>query len=107
MELLDVSDQLPALMRMPGLQRWRVKVIKLWMATVRASGMTLPPMYHLAGCSCRVLTDQKTVRKRDVKHVIMQDMRHGWLASWQEAQEVSLEPAVPITCRDAKLTDLL
>jgi hypothetical protein len=43
----------------------------------------------------------------DVKHVVVQDMRHGWLASWQEAQEVSLEAAVPITCRDSKLTGLL
>lgn len=37
MELLDVSDQLPALTRMPGLQSWRVKVINHSTATVRAS----------------------------------------------------------------------
>jgi hypothetical protein len=65
MELLDVSDQLPALTRMPGLQSWRVKVIKLWMATIRASG------WHCRLCIISLAEHAGSLRTRTPSACVM------------------------------------
>ena len=64
MELLDVSEQLPALMRMSGLRSWRVKVKTC--STANINWTILLPVFRLAGSACRLVTNDETGYTHDL-----------------------------------------